>query len=44
MEVPMLEQLDALEGCCDPVGSPFWSRLPAGAVTPWGTHAGAVCS
>ncbi|GAB0185950.1 AN1-type zinc finger protein 5-like [Grus japonensis] len=43
-EDPTLEQVDAPEGGCDPVGSPRWSRLLAGLVTPWGTHGGAVCS
>ncbi|GAB0208347.1 hypothetical protein GRJ2_003300400 [Grus japonensis] len=44
VEDPMLEQVEAPEEGCDPVGSPCWSRLLAGPVTPWGTHAGAVCS
>ncbi|GAB0203842.1 AN1-type zinc finger protein 5-like [Grus japonensis] len=30
-----LEQVEALEGGCDPVGSPCWSRLLAGPVAPW---------
>ncbi|KAK4815465.1 hypothetical protein QYF61_002924 [Mycteria americana] len=32
----MLTQVDTPEGCCDPVGSPHWSRLLAGPVDPWG--------
>ncbi|GAB0177897.1 EH domain-containing protein 4 [Grus japonensis] len=32
VEDPMLEQVDAPEGGCDPVGSPCWSRLLAGPV------------
>jgi len=44
MEDLMPEQVDAPKGGCDPVGSPYWSRLLAGPVTPWETHAGAVCS
>ncbi|GAB0183808.1 AN1-type zinc finger protein 5-like [Grus japonensis] len=35
MEDPTLEQVDAPEGGCDPVGSPHWSRLLAGPVAPW---------
>ncbi|GAB0206503.1 hypothetical protein GRJ2_003115900 [Grus japonensis] len=35
MEDPTLEQVDAPEGGCDPVGSPHWSKLLAGPVTPW---------
>ncbi|PKU43633.1 hypothetical protein llap_6066 [Limosa lapponica baueri] len=36
MEDPMLEQVDALKGGCDPfVGSPHWSRLLAEPVDPW---------
>ncbi|GAB0183371.1 hypothetical protein GRJ2_000802400 [Grus japonensis] len=62
MEDITLEEVEAPEGGCDPVGSPRWSRLLAGPVapwreeptleqvllaglvTPWGSHAGAVCS
>ncbi|GAB0207708.1 epimerase family protein SDR39U1 [Grus japonensis] len=44
MEDPTPEQVDAPKGGCDPVGSPRWSRLLAGPVDPWGTHAGAVWS
>ncbi|KAK4806844.1 LOW QUALITY PROTEIN: hypothetical protein QYF61_012565 [Mycteria americana] len=43
VEDPTLEQVDAPEGGCDPMGSLYWSRLLAGPVTLWGTHAGAVC-
>ena len=32
------------EGGCDPMESPRRSRLLAEPATPWGTHAGAVCS
>ncbi|GAB0203952.1 AN1-type zinc finger protein 5-like [Grus japonensis] len=35
MEDPTLEQVEAPEGGCDPVGSPCWSRLLAGPVDPW---------
>ncbi|GAB0205043.1 EH domain-containing protein 4 [Grus japonensis] len=35
MEDPMLEQVDAPERGCDPVGSPRWSKLLAGPVDPW---------
>ncbi|GAB0208147.1 EH domain-containing protein 4 [Grus japonensis] len=35
VEDPMLEQVEAPEGGCDPVGSPCWSRLLAGPVDPW---------
>ncbi|GAB0204317.1 hypothetical protein GRJ2_002897300 [Grus japonensis] len=35
MEDPMLEQGDAPEGGCDPVGSLCWSKLLAGPVVPW---------
>ncbi|GAB0186275.1 AN1-type zinc finger protein 5-like [Grus japonensis] len=35
MEDPMLEQVDAPEGGCDPMGSPHWSRLLAGPMAPW---------
>ena len=35
MEDPMPEQVGALKGGCDPVGSPHWSRLPTGPVDPW---------
>ncbi|GAB0188211.1 EH domain-containing protein 4 [Grus japonensis] len=31
----MVEQVDAPEGGCDPMGSPRWSRLLAGPVDPW---------
>ena len=42
VEDPTLEHVETSEGGCDPVGSPQ-NRLLAGLVTPWGTHAGAVC-
>ncbi|GAB0178086.1 AN1-type zinc finger protein 5-like [Grus japonensis] len=44
MEDPMLEQVEAPEGGCDPVGSLRWSRLLAGPVNPVerGAHARAV--
>ncbi|GAB0183788.1 AN1-type zinc finger protein 5-like [Grus japonensis] len=32
---PALEQVDAPEGGCDPMGSPHWSRLLAGPVALW---------
>ncbi|GAB0189017.1 epimerase family protein SDR39U1 [Grus japonensis] len=35
MKDPTLEQVEAPEGGCDPVGSPCWSRLLAGPVDPW---------
>ncbi|GAB0208471.1 EH domain-containing protein 4 [Grus japonensis] len=35
MEDPMLEQVEAPEGGCDPMGNPCWSKLLAGPVTPW---------
>ncbi|PKU43393.1 hypothetical protein llap_6299 [Limosa lapponica baueri] len=35
MEDATLEQVDALEGSCDPVKTPHWSRLLAGPVAPW---------
>ncbi|GAB0187535.1 AN1-type zinc finger protein 5-like [Grus japonensis] len=35
MKDPMLEQVDASKGGCDPMGSPCWSRLLAGPVAPW---------
>ncbi|GAB0176257.1 hypothetical protein GRJ2_000090900 [Grus japonensis] len=35
VEDPMLEQGEAPEGGCDLMGSPRWSRLLAGPVTPW---------
>jgi len=35
MEDPMLEQMDAPKGGCDPVGNPCWSRLLPGPVDPW---------
>ncbi|GAB0181432.1 AN1-type zinc finger protein 5-like [Grus japonensis] len=35
MEDPMLEQVDAPRGGCDPMGSPRWSRLLAGPVARW---------
>ncbi|GAB0181526.1 hypothetical protein GRJ2_000617900 [Grus japonensis] len=35
VEDSMLEQVDALKGGCDPVGSLFWRRLLAGPVAPW---------
>ncbi|GAB0179597.1 cAMP-dependent protein kinase inhibitor alpha [Grus japonensis] len=35
MEDPTLEQVEAPEGGCDPVGSPRWSRLLAGPMDPW---------
>ena len=34
VEDSTLEQVDASEGICDPVGSPHWSRLLAGPVAP----------
>ncbi|GAB0186829.1 AN1-type zinc finger protein 5-like [Grus japonensis] len=46
MEDPMLEQVDAPEGGCDPVGgTPCWSKLLAGPVDPWGEEPtpGQVC-
>jgi len=35
MEDPMLEQVSAPKGGCDPVGSLCWSRLLSGPVDPW---------
>ncbi|GAB0209950.1 EH domain-containing protein 4 [Grus japonensis] len=35
VEDPTLEQVEAPEGGCDPVGSPCWSKLLAGPVDPW---------
>ncbi|GAB0181741.1 AN1-type zinc finger protein 5-like [Grus japonensis] len=35
MEDPMLEQVDALKGGCDPIGSLCWSKVLAGPVDPW---------
>ncbi|KAK4828110.1 hypothetical protein QYF61_023472 [Mycteria americana] len=35
VEDPMLEQVDAPEGGCDPMGSLRWSRLLAGPVDSW---------
>ncbi|GAB0180906.1 AN1-type zinc finger protein 5-like [Grus japonensis] len=35
MEDPTLEQVEAPEGGCDPMGSPYWSSLLAGPVAPW---------
>ncbi|GAB0183389.1 AN1-type zinc finger protein 5-like [Grus japonensis] len=35
VEDPMVEQVEAPEGGCDPVGSPHWSRLLAGPVALW---------
>ncbi|GAB0186261.1 AN1-type zinc finger protein 5-like [Grus japonensis] len=35
VEDPMLEQVDAPEGGCGPMGSPQWSKLLAGPVAPW---------
>ncbi|GAB0202867.1 hypothetical protein GRJ2_002752300 [Grus japonensis] len=35
MEDPTLEQVEAPEEGCDPVGSPCWSRLLAGLLAPW---------
>ncbi|GAB0179144.1 AN1-type zinc finger protein 5-like [Grus japonensis] len=35
VEDPMLKQVDAPEGGCDPVGSPCWSKLLAGPVDLW---------
>ncbi|GAB0189321.1 AN1-type zinc finger protein 5-like [Grus japonensis] len=35
VEDPTLEQVDAPEGGCDPMGSTHWSRLLAGPVAPW---------
>ncbi|GAB0209089.1 hypothetical protein GRJ2_003374600 [Grus japonensis] len=35
MEDPTLEQVEAPEGGCDPMGSPHWSKLLAGPVDPW---------
>ena len=34
-EEPTPEQVDAPEEGCEPVGSPRWRRLLAGAVDPW---------
>ncbi|GAB0208584.1 mitochondrial enolase superfamily member 1 [Grus japonensis] len=42
VEDPMLEQVDAPEGGCDPMGSPRWSRLLAGPVKRE-VHAGTAC-
>ncbi|GAB0209072.1 epimerase family protein SDR39U1 [Grus japonensis] len=41
MEDSTLEQVEAPEGDCDPMGSPRWSRLLAGPVDPWRAHTGA---
>ncbi|GAB0189095.1 EH domain-containing protein 4 [Grus japonensis] len=35
MENPMLEQVEAPEGGCDPMGSLHWSRFLAGPVDLW---------
>ncbi|GAB0209030.1 AN1-type zinc finger protein 5-like [Grus japonensis] len=35
VEDPMMEQVDAPEGGCDPMGSLSWRRLLAGPVDPW---------
>ncbi|GAB0199292.1 tRNA:m(4)X modification enzyme TRM13 [Grus japonensis] len=35
MEDPTLEQVEAPEGGCGPMGIPCWSRLLAGPVDPW---------
>ncbi|KAM9590910.1 uncharacterized protein ACIBXB_005942 [Morphnus guianensis] len=35
MEDPTPEQVDTPEGGCDPMESPYWSRILAGPVTPW---------
>ncbi|KAK4829027.1 hypothetical protein QYF61_001802 [Mycteria americana] len=35
VEDPMLEQVDALKGGCDPMERLSWSRLLAGPVNPW---------
>ncbi|GAB0189820.1 protein RIC-3 [Grus japonensis] len=35
MEDPTLEQVEAPEGRCGPVGSLRWSKLLAGPVDPW---------
>ncbi|GAB0209013.1 EH domain-containing protein 4 [Grus japonensis] len=35
MEDPTLEQVEAPEGGCDPMGSPCWSKFLAGPVDPW---------
>ncbi|GAB0187181.1 AN1-type zinc finger protein 5-like [Grus japonensis] len=35
LEDPTLEQVEAPEGGCGPVGSPRWSRLLAGPVALW---------
>jgi len=35
MEDSTLEQVDVPEGGCDPMESPYWSRLLAGLMDPW---------
>ncbi|GAB0183306.1 AN1-type zinc finger protein 5-like [Grus japonensis] len=35
VEDPTLEQVEAPDGGCDPVGSPRWSRLMAGPEALW---------
>ncbi|GAB0190075.1 AN1-type zinc finger protein 5-like [Grus japonensis] len=35
VEDPALEQVEAPEEGCDPMGSPCWSKLLAGPVDPW---------
>ncbi|KAK4817679.1 hypothetical protein QYF61_024908 [Mycteria americana] len=35
VEDPVLEQVDAPKGGCDPMESPRWSRLLAGPANPW---------
>ncbi|PKU38070.1 neurexin-3-hypothetical protein [Limosa lapponica baueri] len=40
MDNPTLEQGNVSKGGCDPMESPSWSKLLAGLVIPWGTHAG----
>ncbi|GAB0191352.1 AN1-type zinc finger protein 5-like [Grus japonensis] len=35
VEDPILEQVEAPEGGCDPMGSLRWRRLLAGPVAPW---------
>ncbi|GAB0189090.1 AN1-type zinc finger protein 5-like [Grus japonensis] len=43
MEDPTLEQMEAPEGDCDPMGSPHWSRFAGRTCDPVeGIHAGAV--
>ncbi|GAB0207700.1 AN1-type zinc finger protein 5-like [Grus japonensis] len=35
VEDPTLEQVEAPEGGCDPMGSPRWNKFLAGPVAPW---------